>query len=91
VSYGNTVSHILSEFVAYGTTGGIKQTGTHNRPENGSDARVALCAHPIHTHCFNILDKNLVSFLSLQTAVSSNPTIILFYLHGLILWKIHIY
>jgi hypothetical protein len=32
--------------VRYGTTGGIKQIGTHNRSEIGSDGRAVLCAHP---------------------------------------------
>jgi len=26
----------------------INQMGTHNRPENGRGAWVALCAHPTH-------------------------------------------
>jgi hypothetical protein len=34
----------------YGTTGGIKQMGTHNSSENGSGAWVALCAHPTLTN-----------------------------------------
>jgi hypothetical protein len=32
-----------------GTTGGIKQIGTHNRSEICRGARVALCVHPTHT------------------------------------------
>jgi hypothetical protein len=28
--------------------------GTHNRSENGRGARVALCAHPSHTHRLNL-------------------------------------
>jgi hypothetical protein len=33
----------------YGTTGGIKQMGTHNKSENGRGAWVALCVHPTGT------------------------------------------
>jgi hypothetical protein len=33
----------------YGTTGGIKQMGTHNRSDNVRGAWVVLCAHPTHT------------------------------------------
>jgi hypothetical protein len=33
----------------YGTNGGIKQMGTHNRSEGGRGAWVTLCVHPTHT------------------------------------------
>jgi hypothetical protein len=47
----------------YGATGGIKQTGMHNRHENGVSARVALCAHPTHT-------RNLCVRFGIFTVVS---------------------
>jgi hypothetical protein len=33
---------------SYGTTGGIKQMGMHNRSKNGHGAWVAFWFHPIH-------------------------------------------
>jgi hypothetical protein len=51
-------------------TGWIKQTGTHNRSENGSSAWVALYAHTIH----NDTDTNTeVWGRAMAQAVSSRP------------------
>jgi hypothetical protein len=41
----------------YGTTGGIKQVGTHDRLERGRGARVALCAHSIHTLTLTLIPR----------------------------------
>jgi hypothetical protein len=42
-------------FQRYGTTGGIKEMGSHNRSANGHSATAALYVNPIHARSYSYL------------------------------------